>query len=156
VLRHIQSKQRERHPIIPIGIDESEDLDENRSRDMTYKLKLFVPVLMLVAVAALGQAARTIPEGTTIKVRTDTAIPAKPPANAKYTAAVSDDVLDQSGAVIVPRGARAQLVAQPTSDGKDTNLDLRSVSINGTRYLLTTQTSSSSSGSGLGANKRTA
>jgi hypothetical protein len=120
------------------------------------KAKRLAIVMMMLAVAACAQATRSIPEGTEIKVRTDTAIPAKPPANAKYTATVANDVTDSSGAVLIPRGARAQLVAVPTSDGKDTNLDLRSVTLNGQRYLLATQTSSSSSApGGLGVNKRT-
>jgi hypothetical protein len=58
--------------------------------------------------------------------------------------------------VAIPRGTRAQLVATPTSDGKDTNLDLQSVTINGQRYLLATSSAKSSGPGGLGANKRTA
>lgn len=121
------------------------------------KLKVFAPLMMLVfALSAVAQSSHVLPQGSEIKVRTDAPIPAKPPANAKYTATVSDDVMDSSGAVAIPRGARAQLVAEPTSNGKDTNLDLRSVVIKGQRYLLTTQTSSKSSApGGLGANKRT-
>jgi hypothetical protein len=81
----------------------------------------------------------------------------KPRANTKYAATVSNDVEDESGAVVIPKGARAQLVSVPSSDGKDTNLDLRSVTIKGKRYLLTIQNSSkSSTPGGLGANKRTA
>jgi hypothetical protein len=68
---------------------------------------------------------------------------------------VSDDVMDKSGAVAIPRGARAQLVAAPTTDGKDTVLDLRSVNLSGRNYLLTTATSKSSAPGGLGVNKRT-
>ena len=83
-----------------------------------------------------------MPEGTTIKVRTDTAIPAKPAANAIYGRHIVNDVTDRSGAVVIPRGAPARLVAVPTSDGKDTNLDLLSVTVNGHRYLLTAQTTS--------------
>jgi len=96
-------------------------------------------------------------QGTEIKVRTDTAIPAKPAANAKFTASVSNDVTDSSGAVVIPRGSRATLVAVPTGDGKDTNLDLRSVNVNGQRFLLEAQGKSSSGApGGLGANTRTA
>ena len=44
----------------------------------------------------------------------------------------------------------------PASDGKDTNLDLRSVTVRSERYVLTTQNSANSSSlGGLGANKRT-
>ena len=38
---------------------------------------------------------------------------------------------DTSGAVAIPRGARARLVASPTNNGKDTVLDLRSVTVAG-------------------------
>lgn len=97
--------------------------------------------------------AQTLPRDTTVKVRTDTAIPAKPPANAKYTASVSTDVSDSSGNVIIPRGSRARLVAVP--NGNDTTLDLDSVTVNGRRYLLEAQGKESAHG-GLGANSRTA
>lgn len=120
------------------------------------KFKTLLPLVLLLAVAAMAQTTHVLPSGSEIKVRTDVAIPAKPPANAKYAATVSDDVMDSSGAVAIPRGARAQLVAVPTADGKDTNLDLRSVTINGRRYLLETETPSKSSApGGLGVNKRT-
>jgi len=111
-------------------------------------------LLAVFAVLLTSSAwAQTLPKDSEIKVRTDTAIPAKPAANAKYAASVSNDVTDSSGAVVIPRGSRAQLVA--VENGKDTNLDLRSVTVNGRRYLLTTQDKSSTPG-GLGANKRTA
>jgi hypothetical protein len=114
-------------------------------------------VLILVATGALAQSDHVLSSGTEIKVRTDTAIPAKPAANSKYTASVSNDVTDSSGAVVIPRGSRATLVAVPTSDGKDTNLDLRSVTINGQRFLLEAQGKSRNSApGGLGANTRTA
>ncbi|HYG97776.1 MAG TPA: hypothetical protein VD837_01505 [Terriglobales bacterium] len=121
---------------------------------MTNKLKLVIPVLLLVSLAASAQTARTIPQGTEIKVRTDTSIPAKPAANARYAASVSGDVVDSAGNVVIPRGARAELVAEPNKDNSDTTLDLRSVTINGQRYLLETQDKSTAPG-GLGANKRT-
>lgn len=111
--------------------------------------------VLLWAMAAFAQTSHILPEGTEIKVRTDTSIPAKPAPNAKYSATVSDDVKDNSGAIAITRHSRAQLVAVPSSDGKDTNLDLRSVTVNGERYLLTTQSKKSSGPGGLGANKRT-
>jgi hypothetical protein len=115
---------------------------------------LFAALLLLVAASANAQ--RTVPEGTEIKVRTDTAIPAKPAPNARYSASISKDVTDSSGNVIIPRGARARLVAIPSEDGKDTNLDLQSVSIHGRRYLLEAPGQSSGGApGGLGANART-
>ena len=115
-------------------------------------------LILLLAVAtttaAFAQANRVLPEGTEIKVRTDTVIPAKPAIGSAYSATVSDDVLDKSGALAIPRGARAQLVT--IGDSKDATLDLRSVTINGRRYLITTAAASGQGGAGLGANKRTA
>jgi len=122
---------------------------------MKPKLNLLATVLALLITGAAAQT-RVVPKDTTIKVRTDSAIPAKPADNAKYTGSVSTDVTDSSGAVIIPRGSRATLVAVPNPDGKDTTLDLRSVTVGGQHYLLTTQTKSGSSApGGLGANART-
>jgi hypothetical protein len=122
---------------------------------MKRKLYLLATILALLVTGAAAQS-KVVPKDTTIKVRTDSAIPAKPAANAKYTASVSSDVMDSSGGVIIPRGSRATLVAVPNPDGKDTTLDLRSVTVAGQPYLLTTQTTAGSSApGGLGANKRT-
>jgi hypothetical protein len=116
---------------------------------------LMLSVLMIAAAIAVN-AQSTIPSGTEIKVRTDAAIPAKPPADTRYTASVSQDVMDANGHVLIPRGSRATLVAVPTNDGKDTNLDLRSVNVNGQNFFIESagQGSSGTPG-GLGANKRT-
>ncbi|HEY6349518.1 MAG TPA: hypothetical protein VI636_08930 [Candidatus Angelobacter sp.] len=120
------------------------------------KLRNLALVLMVLAAGALAQPLQVLPQGTEVKVRTDTAIPAVPAANAKYTATVSNDILDRSGNVVIPRGSRATLVAVPSDDGKDTNLDLRSVRVNGQRYLLQAQgKSQSSTPGGLGMNSRT-
>jgi hypothetical protein len=124
---------------------------------MKHKMWFVLPIIMFASLAALAQSVRVLPEGSEIKVRTDTAIPAKPAANATYTASVSDDVLDKTGAVAIPRGARAQLVAVPSQDGKDTTLDLRSVTVQSKKYLLTVPgQSSKGTPGGLGANTRTA
>lgn len=118
------------------------------------KVKTLILLLVVATTGALAQVTRVLPEGTEIKVRTDTAIPAKPAIGSTYSATVSDDVLDNSGALAIPRGARALLVT--TGDSKDATLDLRSVTINGRRYLITAGATSGQSGTGLGANKRTA
>ncbi len=121
------------------------------------KFRLLLAFVLLACLGAWAQT-RTIPASTEIKVRTDTAIPANPAAGTVYSASVSDDVPDGQGGVAIPRGSRARLVAQAAPDGKDTVLDLRSVTVNGARYNLTAAgaNGSSSSGAGLGANKRTA
>ena len=68
---------------------------------------------------------------------------------------VAQGPLEKTRNVVIPRGSRARLVAVPSDDGKDTNLDLRSVTVNGTPYLLHAAGSGSSTPGGLGANKRT-
>ncbi len=118
------------------------------------KTILAAAVLLLFSVAVFAQT-RTLPEGTTIKVRTDTAIPAQPAIGATYAASIAEDVSDASGAVLIPRASRAQLVAQRSPDGKDTTLDLRSVTVSGKKSLLTAA-GTKTGGSGLGVNKKTA
>ncbi len=120
------------------------------------KRNLLFAALLALLTGVSASAQRVVPEGTDIKVRTDTAIPAKPAAHAHYSASVSKDVTDKSGRVIIPRGARARLVAIPSEDGKDTTLDLQTISMNGHRYLLEAPGESSGGApGGLGANART-
>lgn len=122
---------------------------------MKSRQSLMLLLTCLICIGAYAQTTRVLPEGSDIKVRTDTAIPAKPAAGAAFTATVSNDVLDKSGAVAIPRNSRAQLVAVADPNGKDTVLDLRSVTVDGRRYLLTAS-SAQGSKEGVGANKRTA
>lgn len=109
--------------------------------------------LVLLAIPASAQPRHVVPEGAEVRVRTDQRIPANPPVGTSYRSSVSEDVQDSSGAVIIPRGAPARLVA--VQDGKNSVLDLRSVTLRGRRYLLAAQ-GTKTGGAGLGANKRTA
>jgi hypothetical protein len=120
------------------------------------KILKVLPLLpFALGIGAWAQNGYIIPQGTDIKVRTDTAIPAKPVADARYSATISNDVMNNSGGVAIPRGSRAQLVAVPNQDGKDTTLDFREVTVDGQAYDLETSKSKSSAPGGLGANKRT-
>ena len=120
------------------------------------KLISLAAFVFLVGMAGWAQS-RTLSEGTEIKVRTDTQIPARPTAGARYTATVSEDVPSPSGGVAIPKGSRAALVASPTNDGKDMLLDLRSVVAGGTTYKLEGTGGGKNTGtSTLGANQRTA
>lgn len=105
-------------------------------------------LISFIPIASAQTKNHTLPQGTEIKVRTDTVIPVKPPANQQYTATVSNDVMSSSGGVAIPRGAHARLVAVPSENSKDTNLDLRYVTVKGQKYLLTTEESSKNSGPG--------
>ena len=95
------------------------------------KLKVLCLLLLIGSVAFA--ATRVLPKGTEIKVRTDTAVPAKPARGASYSATVSNDVTDSSGAVAIPRGARAKLVASAGPNSKDTILDLSALGQNPSR-----------------------
>jgi hypothetical protein len=101
------------------------------------KMSRLLVALALAAIPALAQSRPVLAEGTEIRVRTDQSIPAKPSVGSTYSATVSEDVLDRSGAVIIPRGSPARLAAVEAEGGKDVALDLRSVTMNGT-YLPST------------------
>ena len=122
-----------------------------------HKSVVFLGMLLATVSLAAAQNYRTLPQGTTIKVRTDTAIPAKPAAGAAFSATVSEDVVDPNGNLIIPRGTPAQLVAERTSSGDDVALDLTNVLVNGQNYnLLATKSGTSNLPGGIGANTRTA
>lgn len=116
----------------------------------------FVGLLLLIASSMGWTQTHTLAKGTEIKVRTDTAIPATPRVGARYAATVSDDVAGESGGVMIPRHSRATLVAERTGNGKDTALDLRSVTVGGKTYALVSAGGKTSGTGTLGANKRTA
>src|SRR5437870_5912168 len=81
--------------------------------------------LLLLTISAFAQTNRVIPQGTEIKVRTDSAIPAKPAAGSAYSATVSQDVQDSSGAVVIPHGSPARLVAVKNGNEHNAGLALR-------------------------------
>jgi hypothetical protein len=109
--------------------------------------------------SSLAFAQMTIPSGTEIKVRADQAINAKPGAATghSYPGTVSNDILDSSGQTVIPKGSRASL-SVVSSGSNQVALDLRSVTVNGKRYLVQAQADSAAASNkrgGLGANKRT-
>src|SRR4029077_15778585 len=111
---------------------------------------------LLFGLAAFAQQ-HTLSSGTTINVRTDQAINAQGATTTQnFPATVTDDVMDSSGAVAIPKGSRATLVAVPTGNNQ-VSLGLRSVSVNGQRFLINTgSTTSAGQKAGVGKNKRTA
>jgi hypothetical protein len=79
-----------------------------------------------------------------------------------FAAEVTQDVLDASGNVVIPRGANAQIVIEAASKGgrfrgaSDLVLDLASVSVDGRQYQLKTTDVAERGRNGIGANQRTA
>ena len=103
-----------------------------------------------------------IPAGTEISVRNDEAIDSgKAVEGQTYAAEVITDVRDRNGAVVIPRGANAQLIIKSISNGgrirgsSDLVLALRSVSIAGQQYTVNTTDLRKEGKDGIGVNKRT-
>jgi hypothetical protein len=103
-----------------------------------------------------------IPTGTEISVRNDEAIDsAKAVEGQTYAAEVTSDVRDANGAVVIPRGANAQLVIKSASSGgriqgaADLTIALRSVSVDGQQYVVNTTDIRQEGNAGVGVNKRT-
>ena len=104
-----------------------------------------------------------LPIGAQIAVRTDETIDsAKAVDGQVYSAQVSSDITDASGAVVIPRGSQARLAIVSASQGgrirgaSDLVLDLRSVTVGGRDYQVDSGELARKGKSGVGANKRTA
>ncbi len=113
--------------------------------------------------SAIQSRTYLLPAGTEVAVRTDDTIDSgKAVQGQTYAAEVYRDVLDQNGAVVIPRGSNAQIVIRGArSSGRVTGssslaLDLESVSVDGRLYQLSTTDMVQSGRQGLGKNKRTA
>jgi hypothetical protein len=103
-----------------------------------------------------------VPTATEFSVRTNEAIDSTTATEGRtYSAQVARDVLDTTGAVLIPRGSDAQLVIRNASQGGTINgpqltLDVESVTIDGRRYLVSTQDVQQGSDQNIGKNRRTA
>jgi hypothetical protein len=98
-----------------------------------------------------------------VSVRTNEAIDSATANEGQtFDAQVTRDAKDADGAVVIPRGSRANVVIRSASKGSrfhgasDLVLDLQSVHINGRSYAIDTVDISRKGKSGVGANKRTA
>ena len=98
----------------------------------------------------------TIPMGTEIVVRTiDRIDSSAADPRRRYLASVERDVTDSNGNVVIPRDASAHLIVNQAGEGRMA-IDLRSVNVNGRRYVLNSQDLTNARGrEGLGANERT-
>ncbi|MCU1273630.1 MAG: hypothetical protein JWO48_1061, partial [Bryobacterales bacterium] len=102
------------------------------------------------------------PAGTEFSVRTNEAIDSTTGTEGRtYSAQVGRDVLDSSGAVLIPQGSDVQLVIRNISEGgtfsgPQLSLDVQSVTIDGRRYLVSTQDVQKGGDHNIGKNRRTA
>lgn len=83
--------------------------------------------------------ASAIPAGAELVVRTIDPIEVRrPDPHRQYLATVENDVRDDNGRVVIPRGAEAHLIVHSVGGG-EIAVDLRSVSVNGRRLILNSQ-----------------
>ncbi len=112
--------------------------------------------------AATARGAVTLPAGTEIEVLTNENVDSKTAKQGQvFSADVSENVLNSSGQVVIPKGSPAELVIRSVSAGNVTggsemSLDLQSVKVGGHRYVVETQDLEQKGSQGIGANKRTA
>jgi hypothetical protein len=104
-----------------------------------------------------------VPAGAEVSVRNEETIDSGTAAEGQtYAAEVTNDVHDTEGAVVIPRGANAQIVIKSAASGgkfrgaSDLVVDLQSVSIDGQQYALSTSDIAEKGKDGIGGNKRTA
>src|SRR6185369_15095746 len=81
-----------------------------------------------------AQPAGTIEAGTSIDVRTNEEINTNSSDGRVYSGTVDRDVRDTKGGVAIPKGAYVELLVRKLSDQYE--LDLESVSIDGTRFAI--------------------
>ena len=102
-----------------------------------------------------------LPADTQLVIRTNENISATQADVGKaYSAEVARTIEDQNGNVLAPKGAPVQLtiasVKNPTLGEYQAELALRSITINGHRYLVSANTVTQQGTGGLGKNKKTA
>jgi hypothetical protein len=104
-----------------------------------------------------------LPVGSRVPVRTEETIDSATAAEGQtFAAEIADDVPDANGDTVVPRGANAQIIIRSATKGNrfhgtsDLVLDLRSISVGGKEYLVSTTDLQQKGRQGFGANKRTA
>src|SRR5215472_9855503 len=126
---------------------------------ITRSLTLLIALLASTLFVWTQPRRDVLQSGTEVKVRTDEAINATlSDTGHDYPATVSQDVLDANGNVAISRGSRAMLTLVPGENQNEVALDLRSITANGRTYTVQSSSQSadtSSSGTGLGKNKRT-
>jgi len=113
--------------------------------------------------ADITSETRALAAGTQIAVQTDETIDGSTASEGQtFAADVTEAVRDANGKVVIPAGAKAQIIIKSLAKaGKiqgqaDLVLDLATVSIDGRQYALSTADLEEKGRAGLGKNKRTA
>jgi len=121
-------------------------------------LKIVMVVALLSISPFLGTASAqppgTIEAGTSIDVRTNEEINTNSSDGRVYSGTVDRDVRDTKGGIAIPQGSYVELLVRKLSDQFE--LDLESVSINGTRFAIQAENNViSERPDKVGANERT-
>ncbi|HYI92230.1 MAG TPA: hypothetical protein VEX68_01675 [Bryobacteraceae bacterium] len=111
------------------------------------------------AVITVQGAPNTIPEGTNLEVRTSEEINSSNAEGRTYQGSIATEVVDAQGKVLLPRGAKVELVILEAKEksgvkGASLQLGLRSVTVEGNTYLVISEERKETTG--LGSNRRTA
>lgn len=101
-----------------------------------------------------------VPAGTDLAIQVNEDINATE-AGRSFDAQIAQDVVNQNGRLLIPKGSPAQLVVTQVSNGgvagtKTMTLALRSVTVNGNKHDVATAGSEQKGPEGIGANRRTA
>jgi hypothetical protein len=97
----------------------------------------------------------SIPAGTAVEVRANQTIDVRDQADRRvYTGTINSDVRNPQGDVLIPRGSQAELIVNTVGDNELT-VDMESVTINGHRYMVSTEDYNQARSNGIGKNKRT-
>jgi hypothetical protein len=107
-------------------------------------------------VASTGSSSM-IPAGTQLDIRTNERIDARDGTSTgrDYDAEVANDIVNERGDVLVPRGSDAQLSVF-RADNNELVLGVRSLEVNGRRYSVQSGDITREGNEGLGANRTTA
>ena len=113
-------------------------------------------------IAADGTRLAVLAAGTELAVRTTEAIDSSTAVVGQtFSAIVEHDIVSESRTLVVPAGSSAVLVVREISSGgitgsPDMVLDLESMTVSGRRYVVSTEDLERDTGTGIGANRRTA
>jgi hypothetical protein len=104
-------------------------------------------------------APNTIPAGTALEVRTNETIASSNAEGRTYQADIATEVVDTQGKVLIPKGSQVELVVLEAKEkegvkGASLQLGMRSVTVNGTTYLVVSEEVKRTAG--IGRNQQTA
>jgi hypothetical protein len=98
-----------------------------------------------------------LPAGTEVAVRTNERIDSRDVVEGQtFSAQLNDEIRDQGGSVVIPRGSDVRLVTRRLEGNGDITLDVESISVAGRRYRVSTADQElENRRDGVGRNKRT-